>query len=195
MRSNLVILCVFLSLQYQTIEAEQKSSVDKNVAMVSLANIVASEFDYYDDISSSAQNVVKGRNEIGGQCGDYALAFVNRWNQDFPNEAKLVIQQQGLKNFPDGIYEVIGKDSQELPFLNNRKTSMLYKWNNVLGVGHPQIGGYKIRLVQKVHIKSHFGLPNWENNGPHVWVVINDTSIDPTYVDLGVTPVIGRDLY
>jgi Synergist-CTERM protein sorting domain-containing protein len=69
---------------------------------------------------------------------------------------------------------------------------MLYIWDEISGIGHPQLGGYKIRLVKQLHVKSHFGLPNWENNGSHVWVMVGDISVDPTYADTG-TLIIGRD--
>lgn len=163
--------------------------------IVNIAHQVAQRFDYYNEISSTAKNLVTAKDEIGGQCGDYALAFANLWNQTHSTKALLVIQQQGLKDFPDGFYEVIGKDTQALPFLKTRTTSMLYRWNNVLGIGHPRLGGYKIKLVEKVHIKTHFGIKNWESNGPHVWVKIGPLSVDPTYADLGGLPTIGTDRY
>ena len=33
-------------------------------------------------------------------------------------------------------------------------------WNNVAGIAHPKLGGYKIKLVREVYFKSHFGIPN-----------------------------------
>jgi hypothetical protein len=137
--------------------------------------------------------MIAGPSETGGQCGDYALAFVNKWNETHPNEAVLVIQQQGLNGFPDGLYEVIGKDERNLSFLEDRTTSLLYIWDGIKGLGHPQLGGYKIRLIKELYIKSHFDIPNWENNGPHVWVLIGDTSVDPTYADIGTLQIIGSD--
>lgn len=189
---TLIIILMILGIVFTTLSSKTKNTND---AMLSIAKKVAKKFDYYDEISASAPNLYKGKSEIGGQCGDYALDFVNRWNAKNSKKAMLVIQQQGLSDFPDGIYEVIGKDKQPLPFLINRKTSMLYVWNNVLGIGHPQLGGYKIKLVKKVYVKSHFGLKNWSSNGPHVWAVIDKTAVDPTYLDLGITPVIGKDTY
>jgi len=163
--------------------------------MIAVAKKVAFKFNYYDEISSSIPNFYQSKSEIGGQCGDYALAFVNLWNAKFPQKALLVIQQQGIKQFPDGIYEVIGKDQQNLPFLKGRTTSMLYVWNNVLGIGHPKLGSYKIRLIKKAYVKSHFGLKNWNKNGPHVWVLIDNIGIDPTYADFGTFPIVGRDVF
>jgi hypothetical protein len=158
-----------------------------------VAKEVASMFDYYDEISASVPNEIVGQSEIGGQCGDYALAFVNKWNARYPGQALLVIQQQGLNQFPDGIYEVTGKDNRNLPFLKKRTTSMLYLWIYVRGIGHPQLGGYKIRLLKRLHITSHLERLDWENNGPHVWVWVGNMSVDPTYADSGVFPIIGKD--
>jgi hypothetical protein len=158
-----------------------------------VAKEVAALFDYYDEISPDIPNMIEGQSEIGGQCGDYSLAFVNKWNEVYPGEALLIIQQQGLKQFPDGIYEVMGKDNRSLPFLENRTTSMLYLWFYIRGIGHPHLGGYKIRLLKRLHITSHFNLPDWGKNGPHVWVWVGDTSVDPTYADVGTLPIIGKD--
>jgi len=161
--------------------------------LINVAKEAASLFDYYDEISPNVPNVIVGQSEIGGQCGDYALAFVNKWNEKYPNEALLVIQQQGFKQFPDGLYKVIEKDNRNLLFLNNRTTSMLYVWFYIKGIGHPQLGGYKISLVKRLHIISHFDFPDWGKNGPHVWVWVGNTSIDPTYADIGTLPIIGKD--
>jgi hypothetical protein len=162
-------------------------------ALLMLAKEVAALFDYYDEISPSIPNTITGPSETGGQCGDYALAFANKWNETRPGEALLVIQQQGLDDFPDGLYEVTGKDERDLPFLESRTISLLYIWDGIKGLGHPQLGGYKIRLIKELYIKSHFDIPNWENNGPHVWVLVGDTSIDPTYADIGTLPIIEKD--
>jgi hypothetical protein len=98
-----------------------------------------------------------------------------------------------LDGFPDGIYEVLGKDEQDLPFLKDRTTSMLYVGNGATGIGHPELGGYRIKQVRRWHVKSHFGLPTWEQNGPHVWVIIGSLGVDPTYADFGTLPVTGTD--
>ncbi len=159
--------------------------------VIAVAEEVAAMFNYYDVISPKANNIIVGLSEIGGQCGDYALAFVNKWNKRHPEEAVLVIQQQGSVYFPDGLYKVIGKDRQNLPFLKNRQTSMLYIWNGVKGIGHPQLGGYEVKLIEKLHVTRHFGA---FVNAPHVWVRIGNLSIDPTYTDTG-NQTIGYDLF
>jgi hypothetical protein len=111
--------------------------------LLTLAKEVAALFDYYDEISPSIPNMVTGPSETGGQCGDYALAFVNRWNETHPNKAALVIQQQGLNGFPDGLYEVTGKDERNLPFLENRTTSLLYIWDGIKGWDIPNLEDIK----------------------------------------------------
>ena len=47
-------------------------------ALSIMAREVAAMFDYYDEISPSFPNEIVGQSEIGGQCGDYALALVNK---------------------------------------------------------------------------------------------------------------------
>jgi len=166
--------------------------------VISVAKEAAAMFDYYDEINPYIQNLIVGPNEIGGHCGDYSLAFVNIWNERYPNQkAKLVVQQQPIKEFPDGIYEVVRKDNRNLPFTKNWKLSGLYYTDDgTLGFYHPILDNYIVRLVKKVHVKSHFGIPNWERNGPHVWVMIGDIIVDPTYADyLGDDFIIGKDIY
>lgn len=196
MRIAAIALLVFIFLSDSFTSANSKELVDEK-EMELLAKEIAKKFNYYDEISSRVPNYLKGEKEFGGQCGDYAIAFVNEWNKKHANEneAFLVIQQQGIDQVPDGIYRVIGKDQQKLPFLKGRTTSMIYIWNNILGIGHPDFGGYIIELKNKAHVASHFGLKNWQNNGPHVWVIIGDTSVDPTYADFGNLPIIGKDQF
>ena len=191
------LILVFIALILFGCSRSDKSSesVLDEENIIDTARQIALQFDYYDEISAEIPNFHKGDSETEGQCGDYALAFVNLWNSKNDTKAMLVIQQQGIKQFPDGIYEVLGKDKQDLPFLKDRSTSMLYIWNNVYGLAHPELGGYKIKLKKKVHVDSHFGFKNWENNGPHVWVIIDDISVDPTYADFGTLPIIGTDTF
>jgi len=186
----LLILWLFL-LGIDTAEAFEIENYRAKILAV--VEEVALKFNYYDEVSATVPNSIKGDSEIGGQCADYALAFINLWNASYQPKALLVIQQQGIAQFPDGIYEVIGKDTQELPFLKNRTISMLYEWNNTLGIGHPELGGYKIKLIERVHVNSHHGFKDWNNNGPHVWVKLDSVSVDPTYAEFGSLPVIGHD--
>jgi hypothetical protein len=202
MKKTIALKCFFTLTLITSIISCTKFDVDEYLQLqpneeelLTVAKEASAMFDYYDEISASFPNVIVGHSEIGGQCGDYALAFVNKWNAKYPDQALLIIQQQGLKEFPDGIYKVTGKDNRKLPFLKNRKTSMLYMWFYIKGIGHPQLGGYKIRLLKRLHINSHFDLPDWENNGPHVWVWVGNMSIDPTYADTGKLPIIGKDKY
>ncbi|KAF1081783.1 MAG: hypothetical protein GQF41_1423 [Candidatus Rifleibacterium amylolyticum] len=186
----LLVLWLFLL----GIDAAAAFELEENRAKIlAVVEEVALKFNYYDEVSASVPNFIKGDSEIGGQCADYALAFINLWNAKYQPKARLVIQQQGIEQFPDGIYEVVGKDTQELPFLKNRTTSMLYAWNNAIGIAHPELGGYKIKLVENVHVNSHHGIKDWNSNGPHVWVKLDSVSVDPTYAEFGSLPVIGQD--
>lgn len=186
-----ILILLLLLLGIDIVEAVELN--DYRAKILAVVEEVALKFDYYDEVSTSVPNLFKGDAEIGGQCADYALAFVNLWNARHQPKALLVVQQQGIQQFPDGIYEVIGADTQELPFLKNRTTSMFYEWNNVLGIGHPELGGYKIKLIEKVHVNSHHGIKDWNSNGPHVWVKLDSVSVDPTYAEFGSLPVIGHD--
>ena len=186
----ILVLCLILVGTHSAGAIELE---DYRAKILAVAEEVAMQFDYYDEVSAAVPNSIKGDSEIGGQCADYALAFVNLWNAGYQPKALLVIQQQGIAQFPDGIYEVIGKDTQDLPFLKNRTVSMLYEWNNTLGIGHPELGGYKIKLIERVHVNSHHGIKDWNNNGPHVWVKLDSVSVDPTYAEFGSLPVIGHD--
>jgi hypothetical protein len=165
----------------------------KEERIMSIAKEVAGMFRYYEEIDR-LPNLIVGSAEVGGQCGDYALAFANIWNERHPDQerALLVIQQQGIEFFPDGLYEVVGKDNRELPI--DWTVSGLYIWDGIRGLYHPELDNYEIRLVRELYIKSHFGIRNWERNGPHVWVMVGDISVDPTYADVFADlPVIGRD--
>jgi hypothetical protein len=174
-----------------TTAPQKKLDILNGQEIIGIVNEVAGIFRYYEEIQI-LPNIIVGSLEVGGQCGDYALAFVNLWNEKYPGQALLVIQQQGLEPFPDGLYEVIGKDNRNLPI--DWTVSGLYIWDGIGGIYHPELGNYTIRLVKELYIKSHFGIRNWGKNGPHVWVMVGNISVDPTYADVFPNlPVIGRD--
>jgi len=161
-------------------------------AIMEIVNEVGAMFHYYREIDPNPGNLIIGENEIDGQCGDYALAFVNLWNERYANEALLVIQyQKPLQDiFPDGLYRVIGKDNRDIPIINTtqikngRAISALYKWNGIMGVGHPELGNWEIKLIESITIKSHFRDDTyWTMDSPHCWVWVGDLSVDPTVAD------------
>jgi hypothetical protein len=199
---KILIFAVGLLILSASVFGNGKQEVQEPVNIedvMSVAKEVAAMFDYYDEINPYIENLIVGPNEIGGQCGDYSLAFVNIWNERYPKQkARLVVQQQIFKQIPDGIYEVVRKDNRSLPFTKNWKESGIYYTDDggTIGLYHPILDNYIIRLVKRVHVKSHFNLPNWEDNGPHVWVMIGDIVVDPTYADfLGDDFIIGKDTY
>jgi len=162
--------------------------------IMEVVNEVGMMFRYYLELDPNTKNVIVGPNEVGGQCGDYALAFVNIWNKRYPKqEALLIMQQQGIKQFPDGIYKVIRKDNRNLPFLNDLKTSNIYYTDDgdILGLYHPILDNYIIRLQKRLIVKLHFGNPVVK----HVWVKIGDVIVDPTYADTMGSPIIGKDVW
>ena len=168
--------------------------------IMEVVNEVGMMFRYYPELDPKTGNWIVGPDEIGGQCGDYSLAFVNIWNKKYPEQkALLVVQQQNhSKQFiPDGIYRVIGKDNRDLPFTKNWKVSAIYYTDDggTIGLYHPILGKYLIRLVKRVHVINHFNARNWEKNGPHVWVMIGDVIVDPTYADTWGSSAIGKDVW
>jgi hypothetical protein len=74
--------------------------------IIETALISAKIFSYYKSENSNAGNFYVGENEIEGQCSDYALDFVIRWNRENPeNPAELVaVNQKGLQS---GSYKVV----------------------------------------------------------------------------------------
>ena len=182
-----ITIIVFLSLALFGCATTKEQDIQPDIEeLISVAKEVAAMFDYYDELNPKVKNLIVGPNEIGGQCGDYALAFVNIWNKRHPKQkAYLVIQQTKMNSFPDGIYRVIGKDYRSYSFLNGKKVSGLYNTDDgIIGIFHPILGNYQISLVKRFHVKYHFG-KNMERIGRHVWVKVGDISIDPTYADSG----------
>ena len=154
---------------------------------------VGKMFRYYTEIDPNAGNIIVGNNEYGGQCGDYALAFVNLWNKRYSREALLVVQGHLYQSdYPDGLYKVIGKDNRDLQFeniVNGRNVSGWYIWNGAMGMCHPENGNYVIELVERLSIISHFRDKElWTRKNPgtgHVWVMIKELglSVEPTGAD------------
>ena len=198
---NIVLGAFLLFIACETSQGQSATNqydIPNEEELINVAREAAAMFYYYPEINSRANNLVVGPSEVGGQCGDYALAFVNIWNERHPEQkALLVVQQQNLTRFPDGLYDVIGIDDRimSLDFKKNgRQVSGFYSWNGIIGYHHPEVGNYLIRLVRELHIKSHFNISNWEKNGPHVWVMVGDISVDPTYTDIWTNrPTIGKD--
>jgi hypothetical protein len=110
---NIVFCLLFIFIGCEK-TSQEKINPLKEQEIMSIVKEVAGMFKYYEEIQI-LPNIIVGPSEVGGQCGDYALSFVNLWNEKYPNQALLVIQQQGLEPFPDGFYEVIGKDNRNLP--------------------------------------------------------------------------------
>jgi hypothetical protein len=201
MKKLLVTLISLIFINCATTKIEYPSPDRQEIT--DLVIKVAGMFSYYDELDPNAENNIVGDSEIEGQCSDYALAFVNLWNEKYPGQALLVIQNQSLSNFPDGLYKVVGKDgpmpsSIKKIIINNQDTSMLYfdNSNDIVKIGlyHPELGNYKIRLVKKLNI--HFHIKRiWDNAEPHVWVMINDISIDPTWADTNKNEFIGQDIW
>jgi hypothetical protein len=174
----------------------QSGSSDEG-ELISVAKEAAGMFYYFPEINPHLNNLIVGPSEVGGQCGDYAAAFVNIWNEKYPGQALLVIQQQGLvyegiELFPNGVYRIIGKDTRDLP-IDWTVSGLYYFLDKTQGIYHPELDNYLLELVEELIVTKHFGIP-FENNGPHVWVMVGNISIDPTYADIfGEDFIVGRD--
>jgi hypothetical protein len=188
-----VLLISLLFVGCATTSNVEYGPVDEEKIM-EVVNEVGMMFRYYLELDPKTKNLIVGQNEVGGQCGDYAIAFVNIWNKKYPKqEALLVIQQQGIKQFPDGIYKVGKKDNRNLPFLKNMEKSNIYYTDdgNFLGFYHPILDNYQVRLVKREKVTSHFGNPVVK----HVWVKIGNVIVDPTFADTMGSPIIGKNIW
>ena len=65
-----------------------------------------------------------------GQCGDYAVMFIQRYNEQVGKDvARLVTTNNPV---PSGTYKVGPKmDVSNIPFFHNKKRSGFYKWNGL----------------------------------------------------------------
>jgi hypothetical protein len=137
---------------------------------------VAGMVDYYDHMSPNAKNLVKGENEIQGQCGDYALLFALKTG------AYLIVANNN--SIENGIYEVVGKANypelikhleEVRPKDINGDPESCFCWNNDgKYLWHPKIGLYRIT-------KIHNYIPKIKET--HVWNLIGTTEIDVTWYD------------
>jgi len=143
---------------------------------------VAGMVDYYDHIHPEYPNLVKGPNEIQGQCGDYALLFALKTG------ASLIIVNQGIPEISNGVYKVAGK-SNDLSYINiieksspkdkNGDPVSSINWNgSEAHLYHPKIGLYRIRKVSNYTPKI---------SNKHVWNLLGTTEIDVQIYDVSGT--------
>jgi hypothetical protein len=164
-----------------------------------IAQISAETFSYYKIKNPNAGNYYVGKNEIEGQCSDYALKFVLLWNEKHPeNIAEIVAVNQDL-GIKSGSYIIVKEIINFQPSYfrpniscwivnpaeeNGIKNKVLY---------HPNLGFYEVEQARCYNIKKHFD-EDMANKGPHVWAKVGDISVDPCWADTDNKPFIGIDI-
>lgn len=115
-----------------------------------------------------------------GQCGDYAVMFILKYNQySGKNVARLVTTNNPV---PSGTYRLGEKtDLAKLGFHGFRPVSGYLPWNGQLYIYHPVLGAYPIFLEKAWTPKIHFGVNMLDKRQVHTWASIGDVSVDPTY--------------
>ncbi len=119
-----------------------------------------------------------------GQCGDYAVMFILKFNEYAGrNVAKLVVANNPVQS---GTY-ILGEkaDVGKLGFHGfNTGSSGFLIWKGQLYIYHPVLGAYPIFLEKSWTPKIHFGVNMLDKAQVHVWASIGDVSVDPTYFSL-----------
>ena len=119
-----------------------------------------------------------------GQCGDYAVMFILKYNEYAgENVARLVVANNPVES---GTYRLGEKtDVAELGFtgFESGKSGLLL-WYGQLYIYHPVLGAYPISLEKAWIPKVHFGVDMLDERQAHAWASIGEVSIDPTYFDL-----------
>jgi len=175
--------------------AEREHMVNE---IIRIAKISAENF-YY--IEKNAKNFHVGKNEIGGRCGDYALDFVIRWNNNYTtNEAEIVAVNQELC-IQSGSYKIAREISVSNLIRYKQRNESGWLRNVPQGDGlyidlvlyHPCLGFYEVKQTKAYEVKTHFG-QDMTKKGSHVWARIGDIAIDPCWADTDNTSFIGEDV-
>jgi hypothetical protein len=115
-----------------------------------------------------------------GQCGDYAVMFIQRYNKHVGKDAARLVTTNNP--VPNGTYRLGEKiDISNLPFFNNIKSSGFYNWRGKWYICHPFLGAHEIFLEKQWTPKKHFGVNMLDKKQVHCWASIGDLSVDPTY--------------
>lgn len=166
----LKILLIISSFAFSL--ASQGSGVDRTEQ---IAREVAEWFNYTRGPMNS---------EHLGQCSDYALRFVLKYNEFVgKNVARLVVANNPIQSGVYRVEEKIDIAQLEIPGFD-WKTSGFVLWNEQTYLFHPLIGTYRIVLEKAWTPKSHFGVNMLDPSQVHVWSSVHNLSVDPTYFDL-----------
>lgn len=124
------------------------------------------------------------KSEHLGQCGDYAVMFVLKYNKYAgKNVARLVVANNPV---PSGTYRLGEKaDMAQLGFsgFSSGSSGFLYR-NGQLYIFHPILGAYPLFLEKAWTPSFHFGVNMLDITQVHVWASVGNISVDPTYFDL-----------
>jgi hypothetical protein len=125
-------------------------------------------------------------------CGFEALSIFEKFGGD------LVIAQQGF--IEDGIYSV-NKTTipSDLAELLSPDAHGIFSWWGVWYIYYAGFGCYELTLVRRLEIIEHRGI-NMEQNGPHVWNIINGVIIDISWARQNMetffdTVIVENDVY
>jgi hypothetical protein len=103
-------------------------------------------------------------------CGFEALSVFENFG------GEIVVSQQGF--IADGIYSVnktiVPSDLAELVGQNAHG---IFSWWGIWYIYYAGFGCYELSLVKELEIIEHRGI-NMEQNGPHIWNIINEVIID-----------------
>ena len=116
-----------------------------------------------------------------GQCGDYAVMFILKYNQYAgKNVARLVTTNNPI---PSGTYRLGEKtDVAKLGFRGFASgASGFLLWKGQLYMYHPVLGAYPIFLEKAWTPKIHFGVNMLDQRQVHIWASVGNVSVDPTY--------------
>lgn len=150
-----------------------------NMADLKAADEIARETAAWFDYTTGPMDT-----EHLGQCSDYALKFVLNYNKYAgKNVARLVVANNLI---PSGTYRVGRKANvSKLGFRGfNSGSSGILNWGGHLYIYHPILGAYQIFIEKRWTPKTHFGVNMLNKEQAHVWALIEDVSVDPTYFDL-----------
>ncbi len=119
-----------------------------------------------------------------GQCGDYAVMFILKYNEYAgANAARLVTTNNPI---PSGTYRLGEKtDVTQLGFHGfSSGASGFLRLKGQLYIYHPVLGAYPIFLEKLWTPNFHFGVNMLDRVQVHTWASIGDVSVVPTYFAL-----------
>ncbi len=175
MQIKILFFLFGLFSQYTTAKSEIYKPTKAEIKKASdIAIDTAKWFDY---------TIGEMKTERKGQCGDYALRFVLKYNEYVgKNVARLVVANNPIES---GTYRIGEKTDVKSLGFNGFKSggSGFLIWDGKLYLYHPVIGAYPIYLEKAWTPKKHFGVNMLDKKQVHVWASIGDISVDPTYYD------------